>query len=292
MTDPIQSTEATPALVRTHFKDWAKPGRVPPGDSSGVRAGDGESLDALSGHFRLLQLRDGHRFSTDDLLAAWYGTQCCPSAGSVLDLGSGIGTVGMIAAWRLQGARFVTVEAQSQSVALARRSACYNGIESRYEIREGDFRHPDVLKPDERFDLILGSPPYFPPGSGVLGDHPQKIACRFELRGDVRDYCATAGRHLASGGCVALVFPWAEDQRGRLMEGANASGLCILRQRSVVFRDGEPPLVGVFCLMRANDLPAPFRATPLEEPPLIIRRRDGAIDPEYSRIKMTIGFPP
>jgi hypothetical protein len=30
----------------------------------------GESLDALSGHFRILQLRRGHRFSTDDVLTA------------------------------------------------------------------------------------------------------------------------------------------------------------------------------------------------------------------------------
>ena len=29
-----------------------------------------ETLDAISGHFRLFQLRDGHRFSTDDILTA------------------------------------------------------------------------------------------------------------------------------------------------------------------------------------------------------------------------------
>jgi tRNA1(Val) A37 N6-methylase TrmN6 len=48
----------------------------------------------------------------------------------VLDLGSGIGSVGMIAAWRFQAQRFVTVEAQAESVALARRSAEYNGLTS------------------------------------------------------------------------------------------------------------------------------------------------------------------
>ena len=58
---------------------------------------------------------------------------------SVLDLGSGIGSVGMIAAWRLPGARIVTIEAQDESVRLARKSVAYNGLESRYEIRHGDF---------------------------------------------------------------------------------------------------------------------------------------------------------
>ena len=70
-----------------------------------------ETLDAISGHFRIFQLRRGHRFSTDDVLTAWYGTTWAPSPSSVLDLGSGIGSVATIAAWRLPGARLVTIEA-------------------------------------------------------------------------------------------------------------------------------------------------------------------------------------
>src|SRR5476651_849639 len=124
----------------THFKGWAKPGILPPGISAEVKIPANETLDAISGHFRLFQLRDGHRFSTDDILTAWYGTSWCPTARTALDLGSGLGTVGMICAWRLPGARFITVEAQSESVALAKKSASYNGLTERYEIREGDFR--------------------------------------------------------------------------------------------------------------------------------------------------------
>ena len=70
-------------------------------------------------------------------------------------------------AWRLPGTRLVTVEAQEISVKLARKSIAYNGLENRYEIRQGDFRNPGVLRDDEKFDLILGSPPYFPAGTGV-----------------------------------------------------------------------------------------------------------------------------
>src|SRR6185437_4739247 len=150
------------------FKGWTKPGRLidraqHPGEEPFPEPGEGETLDALCGDFRIFQLRDGHRFSTDDLLAAWYGTLAAPTVERALDLGSGIGSVGMIAAWRLPGARFVTVEAQEQSVALARKSARYNRIEDRYEIRQGDFRDA-MLKPNEKFDLVLGSPPYFPLG--------------------------------------------------------------------------------------------------------------------------------
>ena len=54
----------------THFRGWAKPGPVPPGAETPPVVGSDETLDALSGHFRLYQLAHGHRFSTDDLLTA------------------------------------------------------------------------------------------------------------------------------------------------------------------------------------------------------------------------------
>ena len=62
------------------FKGWTKPGPVPPGAASPPDVAGDESLDAISGHFRIFQLRKGHRFSTDDVLTAWYGTAWAPSA--------------------------------------------------------------------------------------------------------------------------------------------------------------------------------------------------------------------
>lgn len=252
--------------------------------------GPGESLDALSGHFRIFQLRHGHRFSTDDVLTAWYGTTWVPSAKRVLDLGSGIGSVGMIAAWRLPATQLVTVEAQEESVRLARKSAEYNGLTRRYEIRHADFRSPAALRPDEQFDLVLGSPPYFPPGTGIEADHAQKIACRFELRGDVSDYTRVAAVHLTPGGVFACVFP--EEQMERALAAARAANLALVRRRPVVFKEGEPPLIGLLLMMKASDLPEGMRERPWVEPPLVIRAADGSVHPEYAAVKLAIGFPP
>ncbi len=276
------------------FKGWAKPGPIPPGALTGEPAVEpGETLDAISGHFRLFQLADGHRFSTDDVLAAWYGTTWSPTAQTVLDLGSGLGTVGMIAAWRLPGARCVTVEAQADSVRLARKSAAWNGLTDRYEIRAGDFRDAEVLHAEEKFDLVLGSPPYFPQGSGVESEHPQKLACRFELRGTVADYCTVAAKHLAPGGVFACVFPISPvEQEERVTAGAKAAGLVIVRRRPVVLREGERPLLGLFAMLRAEDLPERMRARTWSEPPLIIRAHDGTVHPEYAAVKLAFGFPP
>jgi tRNA1(Val) A37 N6-methylase TrmN6 len=289
MSDPQKPTYAEPG-----FKGWAKPGPMPPGASGGgPEIGVGESLDAISGFFRIFQLKDGHRFSTDDVLTAWYGTTVCPCAGSVLDLGSGIGTVGMIAAWRLPGARFVTIEAQPESVRLARKSAAWNGLIPRYEIREGDFRDPGLLGGDERFDLVLGSPPYFPTGSGPGSEHPQKVACRFELRGDIGDYCATAAQHLRPGGIFACVFPVNPmHQLERVRAAAAGAGLVILRWRPVILREGSQALLGLFCMMRESDLPERVRGQTWVEPPLTIRTLSGGVHPEYLVVKLSFGFPP
>lgn len=290
----LTSPQPTNSFAAPIFKGWVKPGPIPPGaQGQGPHIEAGETLDAISGYFRLFQLSDGHRFSTDDVLTAWYGTSQSPSARTVLDLGSGVGTVGMIAAWRLQGARFVTVEAQDESVRLARKSAQWNGLTDRYEIRQGDFRDPGILSAAETFDLILGSPPYFPIGSGPEGDHPQKIACRFELRGTVADYCATAAKHLAPGGFFACVFPiQPEDQRQRVIAGAAAAGLTIIRWRPIILREDAAPLLALFGLMRATDLPEKIRNQSLPEPPLTIRQRDGTVTPEYIATKLSFGFPP
>jgi len=313
MKPKTEPTELNLPTAAAHFKGWAKPGPVPPGlgapNSRLARSGRSlpcadleigaplavelhETLDAISGHFRLFQLREGHRFSTDDILTAWYGTSWCPTAHTALDLGSGIGAVGMICAWRLPGAKLVTIEAQPESVALARKSARYNGIEGRCEIRQGDFRDKEILRAGEKFDLVTGSPPYFPPGSGVASAHPQKLACRFELRGTIADYCGAAAKHLTPGGFFACVFPHETTQLARLVAAAQAAGLVVVRERPVVFREGDPPLVALFGLMRAEDLPAWFRGQTWTEPPLVIRTRDGRIHPEYSAVKLAIGFPP
>lgn len=255
-----------------------------------IKPDPGVTLDAISGLWRIFQYERGHRYSTDDLLTAWYGTIKCPSAARVLDLGSGIGSVGMMAAWRLQGAAFVTIEAQDISVQLARKSARYNGIEHRYRILEGDFRNEALLSNEGRFDLVLGSPPYFPLGTGPEGEHPQTIPCRFEVRGDIGDYAKAAAPRLAPGGVFAFVFP--SVQLDRANAAVAAAGLTTISRRDIIFREGNEPLISLFATALASDLPVVFRAQSWVEPPLTIRLANGDVSPEYKTVKFTMGFRP
>ena len=286
MSSKIRNTNPT-------FRGWTKPGPMPDLEQiHEVELGDGETIDSLCGHYRIFQLKKGHRFSTDDILTAWYGTSWCPSASSALDLGSGLGTVAMMVAWRLPGARVVGVEAQEVSVALARKSQRYNGLTERWEIRTGDFRD-EGLEEEERFELITGTPPYFPLDSGITSEHPQKVACRFEVRGDIASYCEVAARHLAPGATFACVFPIRpEHQLERVERAAAEHGLVIIRRRAIELKEGEPALLSLFLMMRAEDLPESMRDQTWVEPPLVIRREDGSVHPEYAAVKLSFGFPP
>ena len=246
---------------------------------------EGETLDYISGYYSIFQFSKGHRFSTDDVLTAWYATQWAPRVERAADLGSGIGSVALVVAWRLPGARIVTVEAQADSVRLARKSVRYNGLEGRFTIHHGDLRD---LTTEERFDLVTGSPPYFPPGTAVEAEHPQAVPARIEVRGSVADYAATAARILAAGGIFVFVFPF--DQRERAEAALDANALVLLRRRDVVFKEGAPPRISLFAAARAADLP-PGRETWIE-PPLIIRSADGQIHPEYRMVRLSFGIPP
>lgn len=269
----------------TSYRGWTRPGPLPPG---GVEPEEGETLDFICGNFRIFQYERGHRYSTDDVLTTWYGTTCAPRVERAADLGSGIGSVAIMAAFRLPGARFCTVEAQEISIRLARKSVRYNGLEGRFRLIHGDLRDPSVLAGEEPFDLVTGSPPYFPPGTAVEAGHQQAVPARMEIRGSVADYALAAARILAPGGVFAFVFPAV--QTVRALAAVEDAALRLVRRRDVVFKEGEPPMITLFAASPAADLPSTYEA--FVEPPLTIRLRDGAVSPEYSAVRLSLGFPP
>lgn len=272
------------------FRGWRRPGPRPPG---GVEPGEDETLDFHCGSFRIFQAARGHRYSTDDLLVAWWGVGSSPRVDRLLDLGSGIGSVAMAAAWKLPGARVVTVEAQAVSIALARKSVRYNGLEERFRLVEGDFRDPALLADEPPFDLVLGAPPYFEKGAATEARHPQAIPARFTLRGGIGAYAEAARRALAPGGRFAFVWPVLRE--GEAREALRTAGFVLLARRDVVFREGEPSLVALFAAARAEDLPASLAAAagfPRVEPPLVVRRADGRHTLEYAAVRLSMGFPP
>ncbi len=252
----------------------------------GLAPGPDETCDVLAGSWRILQLRRGHRFSTDDLLCAWAAARDLPAGPlRLLDLGAGIGSVGLMVLWRADpAARLVMVEAQEVSHRLAMRTVALIGLEDRVEARLGDLRDPGVLPEAEAWDVVTCSPPYIPQGRGVISPVAQRAGARIELRGDVFDYLRAARRALAPGGRVATVFAASD---WRLEGAAAAAGLAPVWRRDVVFRAGKAPTICVMVAVRAEEGPAEAR----REPPLVLRDDAGRWTGEYLALRRATGAP-
>ncbi|PKN55187.1 MAG: SAM-dependent methyltransferase [Deltaproteobacteria bacterium HGW-Deltaproteobacteria-14] len=223
---------------------WSAPGSSPRGaaDDPTLVPGPGEDLCHLLGDWRVFQKVGGHRWSLDDLLTGWLAWRVARDAppARVLDLGTGVGSVLMMTAWHFPEARLVGVEAQAVSADLARRSLRYNGVAARAAVHDGDLRDFDGA---HGFDLVTGTPPYFPPGSAVQSDAVQKGPCRHEHRGGVDDYVAAAARAAAPGATVVLCH--AALQRDRLLGAAARAGWDAMIVCDVAGRDGKAALVTV-----------------------------------------------
>ena len=244
---------------------------------------DAASCDRLCGDWFIYQLRGGHRFSTDDMLVAWMGASARPSATRLLDLGAGIGSVGLMALYQMTSkATLKMIEAQEISHLLAQKAIERNHLQNRVEAVLGDLRDPTMLTPEEygQYDLVTGSPPYFPLGTGVVSPHPQRAACRFELRGDVSDYCATAARALSANGVFALVHA-ANDPRPE--PAITAAGLTILSRQDVLFRENKEPVISLFL--------AGHQGERTDRPPIVVRDANGKISGPMQAIRILMGAP-
>ena len=242
--------------------------------------GEAITVDGLSASWRIFQRRRGHRHSTDDLLTAWYALEKSPPVERCLDLGTGIGTVGLLVLSGLTPSAHLTcVEAQDISYRFLQENLALNGVGARVSSLHGDLR---ALVLDERFPLVTGSPPYFDPGAGIIPADSQKAHARFELRGDVRDYAKAAKRHLEANGMFVYCFPF--QQRQRAVDAAHAEGFSILFARDVIPRQGLEPLFSLFaCRLGAHP--------EVEEPPFVVRHEAGAHAPDLVAVRRRFGWP-
>lgn len=257
------------------------PGLTPPEEPDEL----GElSCDAITGSFRITQRKAGHRYSLDDVLTAWEAACAAPHATRCLELGSGVGSVLLMLAYRLPEARFVAVEAQRNSFALLGRNVADNGLGERVTTVHGDLR--DCVTPALGvFDLITGTPPYVKPGTATPAPDSQKSFCRQEWRGGVEAYLEAAARVLAPGGKLVVCA----DARtpARVSRSAAQLGLRLLARRDMVPREGlKAPLFSTFVLEHQT-------ATAAREPAVSVwcaRDRAGQRTSDYRAVRSFFGL--
>ena len=255
--------------------DWSLPpgGRLKTGTQE-------ETLDLLIGDWWIWQLKRGHRFSSDDFVTAWVAARANPQATRLLDLGSGVGSVGLMTLWNMQEtATLRSVEVQQLSFDLAERTIKHNGLQERVELVLGDIRDASVVGETAGYDLVTGSPPYFPLGTGVVSPHPQRAAARMELHGCVFDYCRAGARSLSENGRFVFCHS-AQDDRPE--QAIDAAGLKLLGRQDVVFGESQAPMISVFECAWSGDTSSPK--------PLQVRDAQGKWTEEYQRVRRDMGI--
>jgi release factor glutamine methyltransferase len=141
---------------------------------------------------------------------------------SVVDLGTGSGALALAIKKQRPAARVVAVEASAAALAVAQRNAVKNGLDV-------EFRHGRWFEPlaGERFELIVGNPPYVADGDphlAALGFEPRQALVAGPGGLDaLREIARGAPVHMTPGGWLLLEHGQGQEEAVR--ELLDAAGL-------------------------------------------------------------------
>lgn len=169
-----------------------------------VVPGPDEGLDLfLNGRLKLIQPKDGYRFSIDAVFLSRFAT--VRPGDVVMDLGTGCGVIPLILLLTKPVGHVFGLEVQEGLISQAARNARLNGFEQRMGVVRGDMRHPPFASGIA--NLVVCNPPYRKMKSGRINPDPQKAIARHEILASLDDPLHAAAMLLAKKGRFALIYP-------------------------------------------------------------------------------------
>jgi tRNA1(Val) A37 N6-methylase TrmN6 len=123
----------------------------------------------LGDQLTIRQPAKGYRAGIDAVLLA---ATARAGEGPILDVGAGVGTVGLCAAVRCKDVSVVLLEREAEIAALARANVVANGLSSRVAVVEADIGEPLSAEakqalPADSFAHVLANPPFHDDGAGT-----------------------------------------------------------------------------------------------------------------------------
>ena len=156
----------------------------------------------LGGRIRLLQPSRGYRVAVDAVLLA-AAIDAAPED-RVLDLGAGVGAVGLCLAARVPGCAIVGIELQPELAGLAVRNAVLNGAEHRMRTFVHDLAQP--LPPDVTgFDHVATNPPYLAAAVADPSPNASKALATVESSADRARWLGVAVAALKPAGALTVI---------------------------------------------------------------------------------------
>lgn len=253
-------------------------------------------LTSLCGHWMLYQLEYGHRMTSDDLLGAAITISHYEKVGSFpltyLDIGTGLGSVMNLINWAFFGKleQSVGVEAQNIHVKLARKTLHVNGLDDKCTIIHQDLRELVQKSGSQlsgKFNLITGTPPYFPESNGLLPHVLGRGMCAFELRGGVEIYCEVASIYLENLDSSRFIIVNTSLEISRTIQAAERFGFKIIERVDVHGIETKPSLFSVFIFGWGSKDDCSCSVMDIS-----IRSKDGQFTDEHKQLMSLVGKPP
>ncbi len=165
-----------------------------------------ETLDSFfDGKLKILQKKEGYRFSIDAVLLAQFVK--IRRDEKAIDLGTGCGILPLLLSQITKACSFVGAEIQKGLVECAVKNVMLNHLEDRISILHRDFRKLKTTFPPGSFDVVLSNPPYRKYRTGRVNPLPEKAIARHEIKGTLDDLASIASYLLPHKGRFYLIFP-------------------------------------------------------------------------------------
>ena len=223
-------------------------------------------MEYIADHYTL-DLGPGFPLSTDSMVLADFVK--LPKNATVLDLGSGCATLGLLLCARDQSCRVTGMELQEAAHAAAVENIARNGLEGRLSSICRDLR--DMPLAPGSFQVCVSNPPYFSGGAA----HSKNPTARQEDTCTPKDLFAAASRALRWGGDFFLIHK--PERLAQLCFEASSHGLEPKRLRLVRHRPDAPvSLILLSC--RRGGKPG------LQWEELCLYNQDGTPTADYRRI--------
>ncbi|CAN5349868.1 tRNA1(Val) (adenine(37)-N6)-methyltransferase [soil metagenome] len=213
----------------------------------------------LGGRVRLLQPRRGYRVAIDAVLLA---AAVDPAAGErVLDLGAGVGSVGLCLAKRMPDCTITGIELQPTLAQLAERNAARNGLGGRVRTIIHDIALP-LPRDLPLFDQVATNPPYLAAAVADPSPDPSKALATVESSANLTRWLDVATGALEPAGTLTLIHR--SDRLEEIVPTLTRLGWGELTVKRL------PPAARVLIRARRSEAPSVT-----ESPPLVLHRPEG-----------------
>lgn len=186
----------------------------------------------------------GYRYSLDPFLLAGF---CAPRRGErIVDLGAGVGIIGLLLARRHPTVLVTGIELQPELALFAAENARSNSLDDRCRIIRGDLRDAPRFLPPEHFHRVVANPPFRRAGSGATPPDSGRARARQELTFTIADLAVTASALLRFGGVLCAIH--LTERLPELCKALDECGLTPKKLRLIVPYAGSAPRL---CLISA-----------------------------------------